>query len=243
MDFVFVFLTIWSWHGQPWKTLFLCRAQLWSYNTHTSHWVLVLLENFLEDVFEAAIIGFQDGVLGAHVQRPLLLNGILEAAVSKSPDRLYNNKRKSKNWGFSPFQRTRHASYSYLISVVHPHPTAPRVKVIHIPFLLFASISWGENDPELSWFVNDKISCSVLRSKNIKSDGWWDCSSVLTLKDFSKQVCFSPDHQKRVCRLLWAESTQELGEGCFYRGLAHGKLYHPKYSWWFHLGSSTSSLA
>ena len=57
--------------------------------------VLLLLVNVLEDVFEAAVVGFQDGVLGSHVQRPLLLDGVLEAAVGKPPDRLHREKRKS----------------------------------------------------------------------------------------------------------------------------------------------------
>lgn len=64
--------------------------------------VLLLLVNVLEDVFEAAVVGFQDGVLGAHVQRPLLLDGVLEAAVSESPDRLHKKKRKSQKLRFSP---------------------------------------------------------------------------------------------------------------------------------------------
>lgn len=87
--------------------------------------VLLLLVNVLEDVLEAAIVGFQDGVLGAHVQRPLLLDGVLEAAVSESPDRLHDKKRKSKSLHFSPLIKTGHAARSYLVRVVHSHPTAP----------------------------------------------------------------------------------------------------------------------
>lgn len=56
--------------------------------------VLLLLVNVLEDVFEVAVVGFQDGVLGAQVQRPLLPDGVLEAAVSESPDRLRNKKNQ-----------------------------------------------------------------------------------------------------------------------------------------------------
>lgn len=48
--------------------------------------LFLLLKDVFEDVFEAPVVGLQDGVLGAHVQRPLLLDGILEAAVSKSTD-------------------------------------------------------------------------------------------------------------------------------------------------------------
>lgn len=48
----------------------------------------VLIEDLLEDVFEAPVVGFEDGVLGAHVERPLLLDGVLEAAVSEARDGL-----------------------------------------------------------------------------------------------------------------------------------------------------------
>lgn len=50
--------------------------------------VHLLLEDVLEDVFEPSIVGLEDGILGAHVQRPLLANGILEAAVCKACNRL-----------------------------------------------------------------------------------------------------------------------------------------------------------
>ena len=53
-----------------------------------------LLKNILEDVLEAAIVGLQNSVLGAQVERPLLANSILEAAVGKSSDGL--KKQKSK---------------------------------------------------------------------------------------------------------------------------------------------------
>lgn len=48
----------------------------------------LLLEDVLEDVFEPSIIGLEDGVLCAHVQRPLLADGILEAAVCEACNRL-----------------------------------------------------------------------------------------------------------------------------------------------------------
>lgn len=53
------------------------------------HYIL-LLKDVLEDVFEAAIIGLEDGVLGAHVERPPLLDRILKAAMSKATDGLKN---------------------------------------------------------------------------------------------------------------------------------------------------------
>lgn len=48
----------------------------------------ILVVNLLEDVLEATVITFQDGVFGAQVQRPLLLQGKLETAVSKTCDGL-----------------------------------------------------------------------------------------------------------------------------------------------------------
>lgn len=51
-----------------------------------------LLEDVLEDVFKSAVIGFKNGVLCAHVQWPLLANGILEAAVCKACNRLLGRK-------------------------------------------------------------------------------------------------------------------------------------------------------
>lgn len=52
----------------------------------TSHGARVgsLFKDLLEDILEAPVVSLEDGVLGAHVERPLLLNGILEAAVSKA---------------------------------------------------------------------------------------------------------------------------------------------------------------
>lgn len=54
-----------------------------------------LFKDILEDVFKSAIVGFEDGVLCAHVQGPLLANCILEAAVCKACDRL---EKKSKEY-------------------------------------------------------------------------------------------------------------------------------------------------
>ena len=50
--------------------------------------LVVLLENLLEEVLEAAIILLENGVLGAHVQRQLLHESHLEAGVRKATDRV-----------------------------------------------------------------------------------------------------------------------------------------------------------
>lgn len=47
-----------------------------------------LVEDFLEDILEPPIVGLEDGVLGTHVERPFLLDGVLEAAVGKAHDGL-----------------------------------------------------------------------------------------------------------------------------------------------------------
>lgn len=46
------------------------------------------LEDLLEDVLEAAVVSLQDGVLGAEVERPALVEGVLHAALSKPLDGL-----------------------------------------------------------------------------------------------------------------------------------------------------------
>lgn len=47
--------------------------------------------NLFKDVLKSAIIFLKDGVLGAHVQWPLLTQCILEAAMCKIPNGLKNN--------------------------------------------------------------------------------------------------------------------------------------------------------
>lgn len=53
------------------------------------------LKDVLEDVFKASVVGLEDGVLSAHVQRPLLLNGILETAVSEPTNGLHEKIPKT----------------------------------------------------------------------------------------------------------------------------------------------------
>ena len=42
---------------------------------------VLLLENFFENVFKSSVVFLHDCVLGAHVERPLLLQSNLHAAV------------------------------------------------------------------------------------------------------------------------------------------------------------------
>ena len=46
------------------------------------------LEYFLENILEFAIVSLENGVLGAHVERPLLHDSVLETTVCKIFDRL-----------------------------------------------------------------------------------------------------------------------------------------------------------
>jgi hypothetical protein len=56
----------------------------------------VLFVDLLEDVFEAPVVFLQDGVLGAHVEGPLLLDGVLEAAVSEPSDGLHTHTQSER---------------------------------------------------------------------------------------------------------------------------------------------------
>lgn len=44
------------------------------------------LINLLEYVLEPAVIPLQDGVLGAHVERPALVESVLQTALGESSD-------------------------------------------------------------------------------------------------------------------------------------------------------------
>lgn len=75
----------------------------------------ILIEDLLEDVLEAPIVGLEDGVLGAHVEGPLLLDGVLEAAVREARDGLQGKRRDPHGmpappaWPGPP-QMARHAT-------------------------------------------------------------------------------------------------------------------------------------
>jgi len=47
----------------------------------------------LEDILKATIVTLENGVLGAQIQRPLLLDGVLHARVSKFGDGLGGKKK------------------------------------------------------------------------------------------------------------------------------------------------------
>ena len=58
---------------------------------------LLLVVDFLEDVFEATIVSLENGVLGAHVERPALHECVLETGVSKTSDGLQTNTANVRN--------------------------------------------------------------------------------------------------------------------------------------------------
>lgn len=131
------------------------------------------LKDVLKDVFKASIICLEDGVLSAHVQWPLLLNRILETAVSKPTDGLQEKKTKQKTAvrvktleqeKLTCLMKTVPLLFFFhLIGVVHSHSTAPCGEVVHLPLLWVAPVSWGENHFELAGLVNHKVGCPVLR--------------------------------------------------------------------------------
>merc|ERR1712168_452019 len=80
-------------------------------------WLIVLLKDVFKDIFESTIILFQDGVLRAHVERPLFADSIHKTTVSKISD--------------------------CLVSVVHPHVDSTcSFKIKNINNLFLAAISW-----------------------------------------------------------------------------------------------------
>lgn len=109
-----------------------------------------------------------------------------------------------------------HAARSYLVRVVHPHPTTAWLKVIHLPLLLLTSIGRGENHLELARLVYGEVCCSVLRGKNIMPDLWDD--SPLFLKDPSKQA---------LVFLTWSpKACLPIVMGCVHPGTRRGMFLH-----------------
>ena len=100
--------------------------------------------NLLEDIFESAIVLFQDGVFGGHVQWVFSFKGELETAVSKT--------------------------LNALINIVHTQTdTTFSFELEHFHSLLF-SFSVLENEFESSWSVDDKICGFVLVAECVSAD-------------------------------------------------------------------------
>ncbi len=60
---------------------------------------VVFLVDLFEDIFEAAIVLFKNGVLGAHVKWVVSADCILETAVSKANNRFVSVVHSHKNAG------------------------------------------------------------------------------------------------------------------------------------------------
>jgi hypothetical protein len=113
----------------------------------TSSFELRLVLGFvdgLEDVLEATVVSLQDGVLGAQVQRPLLLQSIDEASTSEGLDGL--------------------------VGVVHAHKDTTVLEVEDFNVLGLRAVGGSEGNFELSGAVNNQVGGFVLISEGVSAD-------------------------------------------------------------------------
>jgi len=97
----------------------------------------VLFKDFVEDVLEPAVVLLEDGVLGAEVQRELLVERHVEAALGKAHDRL--------------------------VRVVHGHAHTGRLVVEHVdPDGLAVGIRGCKHELELAGRGHDDLGRLVL---------------------------------------------------------------------------------
>jgi hypothetical protein len=106
--------------------------------------VLVVVE-LLEDVLEFPIVCLENGVLGAHVKRHLLVEGHLEGSVCETSDGLGG--------------------------VVHAHADSSTFREVKdVPLLLLSAILGSKNHLELASAWHDKVLAAVLVTKGVPSD-------------------------------------------------------------------------
>lgn len=87
------------------------------------------LKDVLEDVFKASVVRLEDGVLSAHVQWPLLLNRILETAVSEPSNGLQKKKQVQSELRHVPLYIKPFFFFFFTSSVLYiPIPQPPVVK-------------------------------------------------------------------------------------------------------------------
>jgi len=121
--------------------------------------LVVALEHFLEEVLETAVVLLEDSVLGAKVERPLLLKRVLHAALGKTEDRL--------------------------VGVVHAHGDSSRREIENGEVHLLSAIFGSEGHLELAGSGNDDVGRSVLVSESVTSDddrlgpSWDEARNVL----------------------------------------------------------------
>mmetsp|Transcript_23347 Transcript_23347/g.41465 ORF Transcript_23347/g.41465 Transcript_23347/m.41465 type:complete len:377 (+) Transcript_23347:275-1405(+) len=97
-----------------------------------------------EDLEEATVVRLKDGVLGGKVERPLLLNGVLEAGEGESTNGL--------------------------LGVVHAHGDTGGVELIDLVLHGFRSISGGEGHLKLSRAGDTEIGGLVLVTKGVAAN-------------------------------------------------------------------------
>jgi len=102
-------------------------------------WRSVLLVNGLKDVLEATVIGFENGVLGAEIEGPLFLQGVLKAGVGETVDGL--------------------------VGVVHAEGNSSAREVEDLVPLLSLAIGRSVHKLKLSSTLDDQVSGTVLSQK------------------------------------------------------------------------------
>ncbi|KCZ86404.1 NADP-dependent isocitrate dehydrogenase [Hyphomonas adhaerens MHS-3] len=102
------------------------------------------VEDFLEDVLEAAVIGFQDRVLGRQVDRPLALQAIVHAGAGEVADRL--------------------------VEVVHAHGDTGAGEVEHFEFLGVGPVGGFPLHGQLAFARHEEVGGLVLVAKCVTAD-------------------------------------------------------------------------
>ena len=108
--------------------------------------LVLVVEQVLENVLKLAVVGLENGVLRAHIQWHLLVDGNAEAGVRKARDRLGG--------------------------VVHGHSHTTLLRVVkHINVdLLAVGVRRGVRDRELTGARHDKVLAAVLVTKCMTTD-------------------------------------------------------------------------
>ena len=102
------------------------------------------LEDLLEDVLEATVIGLQDGVLGREIHRVSAIQTVVQRRPSEVADRG--------------------------VEVVHRHGHSAAGGVEDLKTLGFAAVFRLETNGEGSWSVKDKVCGAVLVTKGVAAD-------------------------------------------------------------------------
>ncbi len=102
--------------------------------------------NLFKDIFESAIVFFQNGILGTHIQRPSLLKGHIEAASCKA--------------------------FNAFICIVHAHCNTSTFELVYFMFNDLSVFTFKFYS-KLSLARNNEISCAVLITKCMASNDNW----------------------------------------------------------------------